>query len=57
MGVTCSCGGPGQEQEHPYSQMCGGTPTCDDCGKPAESFACRIRHVHLNTGDAKAARD
>ena len=30
---------------------------CPDCGKPAGTFACRIRHVHLNTGDAKAARD
>lgn len=27
------------------------------CGYPAGSFACRIRHIHLNTGDAKAARD
>lgn len=30
---------------------------CDRCGYPDGSFACRIRHIHLNTGDAKAARD
>lgn len=30
---------------------------CGRCGYPADSFACRIRHIHLNTGDAKAARD
>lgn len=27
------------------------------CGYPEGSFACRIRHVHLNTGDAKAANN
>lgn len=27
------------------------------CGYEEGSFACRIRHVHLNTGAAKAARD
>jgi hypothetical protein len=27
------------------------------CGYPEGSFACRIRHIHLNTGDAKAAKD
>lgn len=30
---------------------------CDRCGYPADSFACRIRHIHMNTGDAKASRD
>jgi hypothetical protein len=30
--------------------------TCS-CGWPLDSFACKIRHVQLNTGDAKAARD
>lgn len=30
---------------------------CPDCGYEDGSFACKIRHVHLNTGDAKAARD
>jgi hypothetical protein len=30
---------------------------CPDCGKPADSFACKIRHIQLNTGAAKAARD
>jgi hypothetical protein len=33
------------------------TDTCPDCGKPADSFACRIRHVQVNTGWAKAAND
>jgi hypothetical protein len=27
------------------------------CGYPEDSFACRIRHIQMNTGDAKAARD
>ena len=27
------------------------------CGYPDGSFACRIRHIQINTGDAKAARD
>lgn len=30
---------------------------CPDCGKPVDSFACKIRHIHLNSGAAKAARD
>lgn len=30
---------------------------CPDCGRPEGSFACRIRHIHMNTGDAKASRD
>lgn len=30
---------------------------CPKCGYPADSFACRIRHIHMNTGAAKAARD
>jgi hypothetical protein len=25
-----------------------------DCGYPEDSFACKIRHIHMNTGDAKA---
>ena len=33
------------------------TAACPKCGYPEDSFACRIRHIHLNTGDAKAARD
>jgi hypothetical protein len=32
------------------------TETCD-CGWPLDSFACKVRHLHLNTGDAKAERD
>ena len=31
-------------------------PLCT-CGYPDGSFACRIRHIQINTGDAKAARD
>lgn len=27
------------------------------CGYPEDSFACKIRHISMNTGDAKAARD
>jgi hypothetical protein len=27
------------------------------CGYPDGSFACKIRHISLNTGDAKAAND
>jgi hypothetical protein len=30
---------------------------CTVCGRPEESFACKIRHLQLNTGAAKAARD
>lgn len=28
-----------------------------ECGYEPGTFACKIRHVHLNTGDAKASRD
>lgn len=27
------------------------------CGYPEDSFACRIRHIQMNTGAAKAAND
>jgi hypothetical protein len=27
------------------------------CGYPEGTFACKIRHIQINTGDAKAARD
>jgi hypothetical protein len=30
---------------------------CPGCGRPADTFACKIRHIQLNTGAAKAARD
>lgn len=33
------------------------TDPCPDCGKQRDSFACKMRHVVLDTGDAKAARD
>ena len=28
---------------------------CEKCGRPEGSFACKIRHLQINTGDAKAA--
>ena len=28
-----------------------------DCGWPEGSFACKIRHINMNSGAAKAARD
>lgn len=27
------------------------------CGYPEDSFPCRIRHIQINTGAAKAAND
>lgn len=30
---------------------------CEGCGYEQDTFACRIRHIHLNTGDAKASKD
>jgi hypothetical protein len=30
-------------------------PELHDCGYPDGSFACKIRHVQINTGAAKAA--
>lgn len=32
-------------------------PVTCDCGWPIGSFACKIRHVFLNSGDCKAAND
>lgn len=32
-------------------------PEICTCGKPEGTFACKIRHIQLNTGDAKAASD
>ena len=32
-------------------------PEDHECGYPEGSFACRIRHVQINTGCAKAAND
>lgn len=31
--------------------------TCEKCGYPDGSFACKIRHVQINSGAAKAAND
>lgn len=28
-----------------------------DCGYREDTFACRIRHIHMNTGACKAAND
>ena len=30
---------------------------CEVCGREKDSFACKIRHVQVNTGWAKAAND
>jgi hypothetical protein len=30
---------------------------CDDCGRVEGSYACKLRHVMLNSGDCKAADD
>lgn len=30
---------------------------CEGCGYPPDSFACKIRHLQINTGAAKAAND
>ena len=30
---------------------------CPRCGRPEDSFSCKIRHLALQTGDAKAAKD
>ena len=34
-----------------------GPVPCERCGKPKDTFACRIKHQHLNTGWAKSAND
>jgi hypothetical protein len=31
--------------------------TCERCDYPSDSFACKVRHLNINTGDAKAAND
>jgi hypothetical protein len=38
-------------------EMAAAKGVCEGCGYYAGSFACRIRHIHLNTGDAKASKD
>lgn len=32
-------------------------PDLHDCGYELDSFACKIRHLSMNTGAAKAAND
>ncbi len=34
-----------------------GKPKLHSCGWPEDSFACKVRHIHMNTGDAKASKD
>lgn len=29
---------------------------CEKCGYPDDSFACKIRHLQMNTGDAKSGK-
>lgn len=29
---------------------------CDECGREEGTFACKIRHVHMNTGAANMKR-
>ena len=43
--------------EHPDRRCPLTEHLCEGCGYPEGTFACKIRHVHLNTGDAKAAKD
>lgn len=38
-------------------EFSGDGPPCMGCGYPVDSFACRIRHIQMNTGEAKAAND
>jgi hypothetical protein len=33
------------------------TEELHSCGYPEDSFACKIRHLSINTGDAKAGRE
>ena len=33
---------------------CGNYKCKCECGYAPDSFACKIRHLHVNTGDAKA---
>lgn len=30
---------------------------CPDCDKEEGTFACRIRHIHMNTGAANSKRE
>lgn len=34
--------------------QCGSYKCKCSCGYAPDSFACKIRHLHINTGDAKA---
>ena len=49
--VRLTLGGRGPDRPELSALFCAG------CGKEAGSYACKIRHVYLNTGDAKASRD
>lgn len=39
-----------QLKKHPEHEL-------HDCGYPVGTFACKIRHIQINTGAAKAAND
>lgn len=37
-----------------YPWICDCTEQLHSCGYTEDSFACKIRHIQINTGDAKA---
>lgn len=37
-----------------YPWICDCVEELHDCGYVEDSFACKIRHIQINTGDAKA---
>lgn len=44
--------------DHTAHEATEDAPQIDEaCGYTAGSFACRVRHIQINTGDAKAAND
>lgn len=49
---------PDRMCDNPDEHGCGRPKACPlGCGYPADSFACKVRHLAINTGDAKAAND
>jgi hypothetical protein len=44
------------DKQVPHGHV-GKAPELHDCGYPVDSFACKIRHLEINTGDAKAGKD
>lgn len=45
------------EVEEPMVKAAVEISVCPDCGKPEGSFACKVRHLQINTGAAKSSRD